>query len=188
MHIKTWLIATLLLISPSLYAHTGGHIDNSLMNGLIHPLTGIDHLLVLIAVGLISAKQGGKAMFVFPAFFMALMASGTLLSRYSIQIPFIESFIALSLIAFGFLITTNQNQQTKALFTGTSFFAVFHGYAHATEIPVDFNAASYLSALLLSSLAICLGSSVLGLISGKRVHYLFSFLCLSSGLYYLTAA
>jgi len=63
MRIKNWLIAALFLVSPSLYAHTGGHIEHSLMSGLLHPLTGIDHLLVLLAVGLIAAKQGGKAVF-----------------------------------------------------------------------------------------------------------------------------
>ncbi|MFA5018913.1 MAG: HupE/UreJ family protein, partial [Methylobacter sp.] len=105
MRIKNWLIAALFLVSPSLYAHTGGHIEHSLMSGLLHPLTGIDHLLVLLAVGLIAAKQGGKAVFAFPAVFLALMAAGALLNAYAVQIPFVESLIALSLVAFGLLVT-----------------------------------------------------------------------------------
>lgn len=188
MRIKNWLIAALCFISPSLYAHTGGHIDHSLISGLLHPLTGIDHLLVLMAVGLIAAKQGGKALFAFPAVFFALMAAGAVLNVYAVQIPFVESLIALSLVAFGLLVTINQKQRSKILFLGVSFFAVFHGYAHAAEIPAESSAALYFSALMLMSLAICLGGCVLGLSTGKRINYLFSLACLSSGLYYLAGA
>ncbi len=187
MRIKNQLIAALFLVSPSLYAHTGGHIDHSLTSGLLHPLTGIDHLLVLMAVGLIAAKQGGKALFAFPAVFLALMAAGALLNTYGIQIPFVESLIALSLVAFGLLSSINQKQRAKILFLGVSFFAVFHGYAHAAEIPADAGAVLYFSSLMLMSLAICLAGCVLGLSTGKRINYLFSLACLSSGLYFLTA-
>ena len=187
MRIKNWLIAALFLVSPSLYAHTGGHIEHSLISGLLHPLTGIDHLLVLLAVGLIAAKQGGKAVFAFPAVFLGLMAAGASLSAVAVQIPFVESFISLSLVAFGLLVTISQQQRAHLLFLGVSFFAVFHGYAHAAEIPADSNAAWYFPSLMLMSLAICLGGCIIGLKTGKRMNYLFSLICLSSGLYYLTA-
>lgn len=187
MRIKNWLIAALCLVSPSLYAHTGGHIEHSLISGLLHPLTGIDHLLVLMAVGLIAAKQGGKAVFAFPAVFLALMAAGALLNAVAVQIPFVESLIALSLVVFGLLVIINQKQRSKILFLGVSFFAVFHGYAHAAEIPIDSSAVMYFSSLMLMSLVICLTGCVIGLSTGKRISYLFSLTCLSSGLYYLAA-
>jgi urease accessory protein len=207
MRIKNWLIAVLFLVSPSLYAHTGGHIEHSLVSGMMHPLTGIDHLLVLLAVGLIAAKQGGKALFMFPAVFFGLMAAGALLSAVGLQIPFVETFISLSLVAFGLLVggvgwvsgSVTQRLQlryvglrstpksTYILFLGVSFFAVFHGYAHAAEIPVDSNAAWYFPSLMLMSLAICLGGCIIGMKTGKRMNTLFSLICLSSGLYYLTA-
>ncbi|MGZ4996439.1 MAG: HupE/UreJ family protein [Methylobacter sp.] len=187
MRIKNWLIAALFLVSPTLYAHTGGHIEHSLVSGMLHPLTGIDHLLVLLAVGLIAAKQGGKALFMFPAVFFGLMAAGALLTAVGVQIPFVESFISLSLVAFGLLVTFSQQQRAQLLFLGVSFFAVFHGYAHAAEIPADSNAIWYFSSLTLMSLAICLVGCVIGLNTGKRMNSLFSLVCLSSGLYYLSA-
>ncbi|HEY8158217.1 MAG TPA: HupE/UreJ family protein [Methylobacter sp.] len=191
MRIKNWLIAVLFLVSPSLYAHTGGQIDHSLVSGMLHPLTGIDHLLVLLAVGLIAAKQGGKAVFAFPAVFFGLMAAGALLSTVAVQIPFVESLIALSLVAFGLLVIANDRLRASThpiiLFLGVSFFAVFHGYAHAEEIPAESSAIWYFSSLMLMSLAICLGGCIIGLKTGKRMNYLFSLICLSSGLYYLTA-
>ncbi|MGZ5030907.1 MAG: HupE/UreJ family protein, partial [Methylobacter sp.] len=148
---------------------------------------GIDHLLVLLAVGLIAAKQGGKALFMFPAVFFGLMAAGALLTAVGVQIPFVESFISLSLVAFGLLVTFSQQQRAQLLFLGVSFFAVFHGYAHAAEIPADSNAIWYFSSLTLMSLAICLVGCVIGLNTGKRMNSLFSLVCLSSGLYYLSA-
>ncbi|MGZ4968646.1 MAG: HupE/UreJ family protein [Methylobacter sp.] len=187
MRIKNWPVAALFLVSPSLYAHTGGHIEHSLISGLLHPLTGIDHLLVLIAVGLIAAKQGGKAVFIFPAVFLSLMAAGAWLSAVAVQIPFVELLIALSLLAFGFLVAISQKQRSGILFLGLSFFAVFHGYAHAAEIPADAGALSYFASLMLMSLVICAGGCVIGIRAGERINYLFSLLCLSSGLYYLIA-
>jgi Hydrogenase/urease accessory protein len=186
MCIKNWLIAALFFVSPSLYAHTGGLVDHSMMSGLLHPLTGTDHLLVLIAVGLIAAKQGGKALIAFPAVFLTLMAAGALLNVYALQVPFVESLIALSLLAFGVLISINQHRRSKVLLLGVSFFALFHGYAHAAEIPADSSAVLYFSSLMLMSLSICLVGCVLGLSTDKRMSYLFSLICLSSGLYYLT--
>jgi len=186
MRFNNWLIAALFLVSPSLYAHTGAHIDHSLMSGLLHPLTGIDHLLVLLAVGLIAGKQGGKALFAFPAVFFALMAAGASLNAV-MEIPFVESLIALSLVAFGLLVSISQKQRAQMLFLGASFFAVFHGYAHAAEIPADSSAVMYFSSLMLMSLAICAGGCVIGLTTGKRINYLLSLICLSSGLYYLAA-
>ncbi|MGZ4991058.1 MAG: HupE/UreJ family protein [Methylobacter sp.] len=187
MRIKNWPVAALFLVSPSLYAHTGEHIEHSLISGLLHPLTGIDHLLVLLAVGLIAAKQGGKALFAFPAVFLALMAAGAVLNAAAVQIPFVESLIALSVVAFGVLVSSKQKHHSKLPFLGLSFFAVFHGYAHAAEIPADTGAAVYFAALMLMSLAICVGGCIVGTIAGKRIHYVFSLVCLSSGLYYLVA-
>jgi urease accessory protein len=184
MRINKWLIAALFLISPSLYAHTGGHIEHSLLSGLLHPLTGIDHLLVLLAVGLIAAKQGGIA---FPAAFFGLMASGALLNAAGVQIPFVESLIALSVVAFGLLVNIRQKQRSNLIFLGASSFAVFHGYAHAAEIPADVGAVQYFSALIAMSLAVSAIGGVIGLTTGKRIGYLFSLLCLSSGLYFLAA-
>ncbi len=188
MCIKNWLIAALCLVSPSLYAHTG-HIDHSLISGLLHPLTGIDHLLVLMAVGLIAVKQGGKAVLVFPAVFLALMAVGAWLNVVAVQIPFVEVLIALSLVAFGLLVIANDQFRASAhpimLFLGVSFFAIFHGYAHAAEIPADSSTVAYFSSLMLMSLAVCLIGSVIGLTTGKRINALFSLICLGSGLYYL---
>lgn len=187
MRFKYWPSTVLCFASPSLYAHTEGVIDNGFLSGLLHPLTGVDHLLVLVAVGICAAKQGGKAFILFPGIFLALMSVGALISSYAIQIPFIEPLITVSIVVFGLLVSVNQKQLSRLLFIAISFFAVFHGYAHAAEIPQDSSVIGYFSALLLMSLMICISGSLFGLRTGKRANYLFSFTCLSSGLYFLAA-
>lgn len=186
MRINSWATALLLLISPSLYAHTGGLTDASLMTGLLHPLTGLDHLLVLLAVGFVTAKFQGKARLLLPVLFFGLMIVGAALSRF-VVIPFLEILLAISVLAFGLLASVQHQQIGKTLFIGLSCFAIFHGYAHAAEIPAAANAAVYLSALLLMSVLICLIGRVLALTTGRHFAYLFSLTCLSSGLYFLTA-
>ncbi|MGZ8193117.1 MAG: HupE/UreJ family protein, partial [Methylobacter sp.] len=103
------------------------------------------------------------------------------------HIPFIELLITISIIAFGLLVSANPKQLSRLFFTATAFFAVFHGYAHAAEMPQDANVIGYFSALLLMSLMICMSGILWGLKTGKRANYLFSLTCLSSGLYFLAA-
>lgn len=185
MRLIKWLGVALLLISPSLYAHTGGLTDVSLLSGLLHPFTGLDHLLVLMAVGFSSAKYQGKDQLLLPLLFFGLMIAGAALSNF-IVLPYLEILLAISVIAFGLLAIVQHQQTAKILFMALSCFAIFHGYAHAAEIPADVNASFYLSALLLMSALICLMGRSLALTTGRRVSYLFSVTCLSSGLYFLT--
>jgi urease accessory protein len=185
MRFKYWSSIVLCLVSPALYAHTEGMSDNGFLSGLLHPLTGVDHLLVLVAVGICAAKQGGKAFILFPGMFLALMSAGALMSSYAIHIPSIELFISVSIMVFGLLVSVNHKQLSRLLFTAIAYFAVFHGYAHAAEIPQDANVIGYFSALLLMSLMICISGILWGLKMGKRANYLFSLTCLSSGLYFL---
>ncbi|CAA9890197.1 Urease accessory protein [Candidatus Methylobacter favarea] len=187
MRFKYWSSMVLCLASPALYAHSGEMSDNGFLSGLLHPLTGADHLLVLIAVGICAAKQGGKAIILFPGIFLALMSAGALMRSYAVHIPFIELLITVSVMVFGLLASVNQKQLSGLFFSATAFFAVFHGYAHAAEIPQGAPVISYFSALLLMSLMICMSGILLGLSTGKRANYLFSLTCLSSGLYFLAA-
>lgn len=187
MYFKNWLIAFLFFLSPSLYAHTGGIVDSSLMSGLLHPLTGVDHLLVLMSVGICAAKQGGKALWLYPCLFFALMTVGALMNAYAVYVPFIEPLITLSIVFFGLLVSVNPKKLADILFVGISFFAIFHGYAHAAEVPADSSRAVYFSALILMSLLICLSGYLIGFGIEKRTRQLFLLLCLSSGLYYLAA-
>ena len=176
-----------MFLSPSLYAHTGTLLEGGLISGLLHPLTGIDHLLVLAAVGLMAVQQKGRIGHLLPLIFIILVVAGMLAHFSGLSIVFNEVMIALSVVAFGVALRIEQSRVAKSVCAGLSIFAVFHGYAHAAEIPGAVDVAQYLSGLMLASLAIITVSGLISCYASKRYGHGLSMVCLGSGLYYLTA-
>ncbi|MEE9355879.1 MAG: HupE/UreJ family protein [Methylococcaceae bacterium] len=168
MRSNPWLIAVLLLISPSLYAHTGSEIDHSLLSGLTHPITGLDHLLVLIGIGICSAKLASKSLFTLPILFLLAMASGALINFSAIKLPWVEPLILISVIAVGALASINYRWFFRIALASVSFFGIFHGYAHAAEMTNNTNLLLYFAGILLISLVICLISCAITLCFRKR--------------------
>ncbi|MRS99590.1 urease accessory protein UreJ [Ralstonia pickettii] len=122
------------------FAHPGhpGHTaEGSLLAGFLHPLTGADHLLAMVAVGVWSAlaSRSVRDALWAPAAFVALMILGALLGAGGVAVPMAEPMIAASLLVFGLLIAARAQLPTwgGALLCGA--FALFHGYAHGTEFP-----------------------------------------------------
>ncbi|CAJ0729767.1 MULTISPECIES: HupE/UreJ family protein [Ralstonia] len=122
------------------FAHPGhpGHTaEGSLLVGFLHPLTGADHLLAMVAVGVWSAlaSRSVRDALWAPVAFVALMILGALLGAGGVAVPMAEPMIAASLLVFGLLIAARAQLPTwgGALLCGA--FALFHGYAHGTEFP-----------------------------------------------------
>ena len=187
MRLKFWLSCMLVFLSPSLYAHTGALLESGLASGLLHPLTGIDHLLVLAAIGLMAVQQQGRISYLLPLIFMALVGVGIFAGFSGINFVFNEVMIALSVIVFGVALNFDKAKVGRSIGVGLSVFAVFHGYAHAAEIPGNVDVTQYLSGLMLASLAIIIGSGLIGCYVGKSYGHVLSVVCLGSGLYYLAA-
>ncbi len=132
------LVTVALLLAPSIaFAHPGHGGDASLLAGFIHPFGGLDHLLAMTAVGLFAAHLGGRALWAIPATFVALMALGGVSGAAGISLPFVETAIALSVVVFGLMIFFGMAPPVLAAMTLVGIFAVFHGHAHGTEMPVD---------------------------------------------------
>lgn len=122
------------------FAHPGhpGHTaEGSLLAGFLHPLTGADHLLAMVAVGVWSAlaSRSVRDALWAPVAFVALMVMGAMLGAGGVALPMAEPMIAASLLVFGLLIAARAQLPTwgGALLCGA--FALFHGYAHGTEFP-----------------------------------------------------
>ncbi|CAJ0680201.1 HupE/UreJ family protein [Ralstonia mannitolilytica] len=122
------------------FAHPGhpGHTaEGSLLAGFLHPLTGADHLLAMVAVGVWSAltSRSVRDALWAPVAFVALMVMGAMLGVGGVGLPMAEPMIAASLLVFGLLIAARAQLPTwgGALLCGA--FALFHGYAHGTEFP-----------------------------------------------------
>lgn len=107
---------------------------HSFANGFTHPLAGVDHILAMIAVGLLAVHLGGRALWLVPLTFLAIMAISGLLGAAGVWLPFVEIGIAMSVIVLGLAIAVQLNLRTVAVMGLVGFFAIFHGHVHGTEM------------------------------------------------------
>jgi urease accessory protein len=125
------------------FAHLDPEAHGSFMAGFSHPLFGMDHILVMVAVGLWAAQiahgtgfQHGKrnALWIVPAAFVTTMAVGFALAIAGIGLPFVEPAILASVIALGLLVAMAVHLPTPASAAIVAIFALFHGHAHGGEL------------------------------------------------------
>lgn len=123
-----------LAAAPAL-AHEG-HSHGGFLEGLLHPLTGLDHLVVMLAVGALAVRQGGAWLLALPLAFVAAMAGGALLGLNEITLPFSEAIIVVSIVAVTAGLVFSDRLPGFVALVGCTVFALAHGYAHAIAEPV----------------------------------------------------
>jgi urease accessory protein len=138
------LAALIFAAMPSVaHAHTGAGSAGGFAHGFMHPVGGLDHILAMVAVGTFASVLGGRALWLVPASFVLTMAFGGLLGIAGIPVPFVEAGITASIIVLGLAVAFRWNASTAAAMTVVGLFAIFHGHAHGTEMPLDASALSY---------------------------------------------
>ena len=135
------LTASLGIAAPA-FAHTGGAIGG-LTSGLLHPITGLDHVVAMVAVGLWGGILGGKAIWQLPVIFPVLMAFAGALGALGVPLPGIETGIAVSGIVLGLMVMLMVRPPLPVAAAIVGLFAMFHGHAHGTELPVAANPLTY---------------------------------------------
>ncbi|MER9560414.1 HupE/UreJ family protein, partial [Mesorhizobium sp. M0323] len=149
-------------------SHIGVGSANSFAAGLAHPLSGFDHITVMIAVGLWAALKGERALWAWPAAFVGLMITGEAVGIAGVPVPFVEPVILASIVAFGLLIAAAVDLPVAAGAIIIGFFAFFHGHAHGTEIPETVGGFEYVTGFVLAT-ALLHGAGIgLGLLQGQR--------------------
>ncbi|WP_292322769.1 HupE/UreJ family protein, partial [Mesorhizobium sp.] len=75
---KRTTLAAILFLAAAMpaYAHAGIGTTSSFAAGFAHPLSGLDHMAVMIAVGLWAAMKGGRAVWAWPLAFAGVMLVG----------------------------------------------------------------------------------------------------------------
>ena len=126
--------ALVLLATAPAFAHLDPSDHGSFMSGLSHPLFGLDHIVVMVAVGLWAATIGGRALWIVPGAFVGTMAAGYLLSLSGVSLPFVEPVILASVVALGLLIAAAVRLPVALGATLVGIFALFHGFAHGGEL------------------------------------------------------
>jgi len=138
------LSAVAFVLTPSIaFAHPGRGPHHDFAQGFLHPLSGIDHLLAMVAVGLFAAHLGGRALALVPAAFVATMAAAGLLGMSGFGLPFMEIGIAMSVIVLGTAVALRLQLPLAAAMGLVGFFAIFHGYAHGAEMPATVSGLAY---------------------------------------------
>jgi urease accessory protein len=116
-------------------AHTGHGGASGLMAGLSHPISGLDHVLAMVAVGLWGAQLGAPAMWLLPVTFPMVMALGGAMGLAGVPLPGVEIGIALSALLLGIMVLGEVRPPLAAAAALVGLFAIFHGHAHGTELP-----------------------------------------------------
>jgi urease accessory protein len=164
------VVATLL--PTAAWAHVGVGSTSGFVHGFVHPVTGIDHVLAMVAVGMFAANLGGRALWAVPLTFVSVMAIGGALGIAGIGVPFVEAGIAISVIVLGLAVALQWKWPIAAAMALVGIFAIFHGHAHGAEMPVDASGLEYglgfvLATALLHVVGIGFG---LGIARFGRVH------------------
>jgi urease accessory protein len=136
-------IAMLLLWPLAAWAHVESGQAGGFLSGLSHPVSGLDHVLAMIAVGLWGAQLGAPAIWLLPVAFPMMMAFGGLLGLLGIPLGGVEIGIAVSSVVLGALILGEVRMPLIGALLVVAFFAVFHGHAHGTELAPGQNAMLY---------------------------------------------
>ena len=146
------LAATGLALAPAAaWAHVDGHHGGGFLAGLLHPISGLDHVVAMVAVGLWGAVLGPPALWVLPVAFPLVMAFGGLLGLLGVPIPGVEIGIAVSGLAMGLRVLLELRPPLWLAALIVSAFAVFHGHAHGAELPAGSNALLYSLAFVIAT-------------------------------------
>jgi len=116
-------------------AHAEQGRAEGLLAGLRHPVSGLDHVLAMVSVGLWGAQLGAPAIWLLPVTFPMVMAFGGMLGLAGVALPGVEAAIAVSGIALGLAVLTEWRPPLWVAALIVGFFAVFHGHAHGAELP-----------------------------------------------------
>jgi len=138
------LVGLFLLLYPlTAFAHKRGGEAIGFVSGFEHPISGLDHILAMIAVGMWGAQLGAPAIWVLPVVFPMVMALGGMMGLMGIKLPGIELCIALSAVALGFAVFREARPKLWIAAIVVGFFEIAHGHAHGTELPVGASGVLY---------------------------------------------
>ena len=183
----------LTLIWPlAAWAHVESGQAGGFISGLSHPVSGMDHVLAMVAVGLWGAQLGAPALWLLPVAFPMMMAFGGLLGLLGAPLPGVEIGIAVSAVVLGGLILAEIRLPLVIAVVVVACFAIFHGHAHGTELEQGQNAMLYsLGFVIATGLLHGVGITI-GLIHrwgvGRVILRGAGGLVMAGGLYFLWAA
>ena len=138
-----YLVVIFFLSNSLAYAHGGIGLNSGIAGGFMHPLSGLDHIAAMVAVGLWGAFLGRPAIWLLPVVFPLIMVVGGVFGMLHLPIPAIETGIASSAIVLGLMVALAARPPLWIAAIMVAIFAIFHGYAHGAELPNATNPIAY---------------------------------------------
>lgn len=186
------LAAAALLVSFPAQAHTGTGLAGGFIAGFEHPLSGPDHLLAMVAVGIWGAFLGRPLVVALPVIFPMMMSVGGILGIENIPFPPVEFGIALSVLLLGLAILGAIRAPVWAACLVVGLFALFHGYAHGQELPSAADPIGYSAGFVLATGLLHVFGILIGLLReipwGTAVARGVGGLIAAAGVFFLSAA
>jgi len=140
----TPLLLLLLAMMPSeAFAHIVKGEAIGFVSGFEHPISGLDHIIAMVAVGLWGAQLGAPAIWMLPVTFPMVMAFGGFLGLIGVPIPGVEIGIALSGVLLGAAVMTESRPPLIVAAVLITVFAICHGHAHGAELPPGTSGLTY---------------------------------------------
>lgn len=162
------LLLLAMITSPSLaWAHPGHGHAAGMLSGLLHPLTGPDHIAAMVAVGLWAAQLGGRALWQVPLAFVSLMALSAAMAVGHAPEVSLEPGIPVSVLLLGLLVAVQVRMPTLAAASLVGAFAICHGQAHGAEMPATASGLAYGAGFVMATAMLHASGIALGLLSRR---------------------
>jgi urease accessory protein len=149
------------------FAHVGDHSQMGFVEGVLHPFSGLDHILAMVAVGLWASQLGGRALWLLPLTFPAVMAAGAALGIGGVALPWVELGIAGSVLVLGAVVALALRPSLALSVPLIGAFALLHGYSHGIELPAGASALSYGAGFIAATFVLHAIGIGLGLAAGR---------------------
>jgi urease accessory protein len=190
---KKSVVATVLVVVPArAWAHVTGDVAGGLASGFLHPISGLDHVVAMVAVGLWGAQLGRPAIWILPVTFPIVMAFGGVMGVRGVPMPPIEVGIALSAIVLGAMVALAARPRLWIAAIVVGVFAIFHGYAHGAELPGSAAPLAYGAGFVLTTGMLHVCGIAIGTINrwpaGSRVVRACGVVVAAVGVYFLIGA
>ena len=186
------VFALLMLVPARAFAHVTGDVAGGLASGFLHPISGLDHVVAMVAVGLWGTQLGKPAIWILPVTFPIVMAFGGVLGVRGVPMPPVEIGIALSAVVLGAVVALALRPPLWAAASVVGVFAIFHGYAHGTELPQSATPLAYGAGFVLTTGLLHVSGIAIGLVNkwpvGAKLVRVNGMVVAAVGVYFLVQA
>ncbi len=166
------ILALMLVLSSLVFGHTNMLEHGGFMSGFMHPISGLDHILAMLGVGMVAFYATQKGFLTLVAFIGAMVLAA--IAGYNgLQLVGMEEGILISIaVVFG-LIGFASKLPIGTIVAVVAFFGMFHGFAHGAEFTTG-NFIAYMFGFSSSTLILHLSGMAMAYLYTKQAQLVFS--------------